>query len=202
MKKFILSAVLSIVSFSSNAASGVFNIIDPTGSLVGSDSEVTANIVYPGSGSTLSSPVPFLAQNWFAHDITTYQNGTYTIATTQGGSYTFTVAAGQIGAHILFDWGVNTNIDVVDVWDVTELAGVVSYTSSDWDGDGIPGGAMIEGPFPGFTIHFNLDGSDLPLVNNQPAITLNGAATVNLQTGATYIDAGATASDAEDGDLT
>ena len=202
MRNLFLSAFLFSMSFAINAASGTFDVLDQTGSSAGSDNTVSASIVYPGSGSSIASPTPFFGTLWTTHDITTYQNGTYTVNTSQGASYTFTVGIGQIGAHILFDWGSNTNIDVVEVWDVTESAGIVSYSSSDWDGDGIPGGAMIEGPFPGFTINFNLTGSDLPLVNNVPTIVLNGANPVEVQTGSTYIDAGATASDADDGDLT
>lgn len=189
-------------SFSLNAATGTFDVLDGSGFSAGTDNAITANISYPGGGSSISSPTPFFGMNWTAHDITTYQNGTYTISTSQGGSYTFTVGEGQIGAHILFDWSVNTNIDVVEVWDVTESSGVVTYTSSDWDGDGVPGGAMIEGPFPGFSINFNLTGSDLPLAINVPQMFLIGDATVNIQAGDTYIDDGATASDFEDGDLT
>lgn len=202
MRSLLFSIFMLLVSFSTNAATGIFEILDLSGSQIGSDNTVTASIVYPGSGSSIASPTPFLGTPWTTHDITTYQNGTYTITTSGGNSYTFTVGTGQIGAHILFDWGVNTNVDVIEVWDVTDSTGTLIYSPFDWDGDGIPGGAMVEGPFPGLTINFTLTGSDLPLVNNVPTITLNGSSSLNIQTGSTYIDSGATATDAEDGDLT
>jgi hypothetical protein len=96
--------------------------------------------------------------------------------------YTFTVGANQIGAHMLFDWGkdsattcgkANCNIDVVDIWNQDAVfgpsplytgavgfnAGSTSWSlmSSDWDGDGQNGAAMIDGPFMGFKANFNLN---------------------------------------------
>ena len=202
MKKIILSVFLSVFSFSSSAATGVFDIYDNIGTSMGSDPAVVASIVYPGIGSTIASPAPFWGTPWTAHDITTYQQGAYTIDTIQGGTYNFTVGAGQIGVHMLFDWGVSTDIDVVNVWDVTSVFGVVYYSSTDWDGDGVLGGIMIDGPFVGMSVNFDLEGSDLPVVADVPEIALIGSSTVTVQTGATYVDAGATASDVEDGDLT
>ncbi|MDH5389208.1 MAG: DUF5011 domain-containing protein [Gammaproteobacteria bacterium] len=202
MKRIILTALLSVLSFSSNAATGIFKIYDAAGVSNSSDPAVVASIVYPGTGSTIASPTPFFEINWYTHDITTYQTGTYTVDTIEGGVYTFTVDVGQIGAHMLFDWAGNNNIDVINVWDVTTASGVVYYTSTDWDGDGVLGGGMIDGPFLGMSVNFDLEGSDLPLAANVPAITLNGSATVTVQTGTTYVDAGATANDIEDGDLT
>jgi len=201
MRNIFISALFLIISYSSHAATGDFAIYDPTGGLVGSpDTGVSSSIIYPGGGSVLSSPNSFLGSPWFAHSITTYQDGTYTVDTVEGGSYTFTVGIGQIGVHMLFDWGATSNIDVVNVWNVTETAGIVHYAASDWDGDGV-GGAMIDGPFIGFSAVFNLDGFDLPLAD-KPSITLIGDAVINLQTGDIYVDAGATAFDALDGDLT
>lgn len=202
MKRIILAILLSVISLVSNAATGVFDMYDSGGTLFHSDPAVVASIVYPGTGSTIASPTTIFGTPWTAHDITTYQQGTYIIDTVQGGTYTFTVGVGQIGLHMLFDWGVNFDVDVVNVWDVTSAAGVVSYSSTDWDGDGIPGSGMIDGPFPEMNVNFNLEGSDLPVVANVPAITLLGGSEATVQTGSTYVDAGATASDIEDGDLT
>lgn len=196
--------VLLILSFGAHSATGDFVIIDSYGVPVGSpDDQVIASISYPGNGSTVSSPTPFLGTLWTAHNITTYQNGTYTVDTVEGGTYTFTVGVNQIGVHLLFNWGVNQNIDVINVWDVTDDGfGILTYTSTDWDGDGIAGAPMIDGPFTGFSVNFNLNGSDLPPAVNVPQITVNGDAEISLQVGDSYIDAGATATDAEDGDLT
>ena len=89
-----------------------------------------------GGGTwSVASTTPFFGLTWTAHDGVTFGPGTYTIDTVEGGVYTgIEVGAGQVGGHILFDWGVTTNIDVVNVWDVT---GGTTYFSTDIDGDGI-----------------------------------------------------------------
>jgi hypothetical protein len=86
------------------------------------------------------------------------------------------VGAGQLGAHMLFDWNVNQNIDVALLWDLNGVfdstsahslyqgpAGsapatdtVYDLVSIDGDGDGIPGIRMIDGPFINFSANFNL----------------------------------------------
>jgi hypothetical protein len=101
---------------------------------------------------TLASarPQPFFGYTWVAHHVRVFGPGTYTFDTTctvteieagisacnhplqtppQGWNQflTMTVLPGQIGAHMLFDWGqndpnspcgkANCNIDVVNVWD-------------------------------------------------------------------------------------
>ena len=106
---------------------------------------------------------------------------------------------------MLFDWGVNSDIDVVNVWDVTSASGVSYYTSTDWDSDGALGGAMIDGPFTGINISFDLAGGALPAIpvgNTPPDVYLNGASSLTLYSGQIFVDLGATASDVEDGDLT
>ncbi|MDH5710470.1 MAG: DUF5011 domain-containing protein, partial [Gammaproteobacteria bacterium] len=195
----------TVYVFDPNVVSGILKIYDPVGGLMTSDSTVVASIVYPGSGSTIASPTPFFGFLWKVHDVNTYRNGTYTIDTIQGGSYTFTVGVGQIGVHMLIDWGINTNLDVINVWDVTSVGGIVNYTSTDWDGDGIPGSGMIDGPFPGFNINFDLAGATLPEIpvgNTPPDIFMNGASSLTVYLGSEFVDPGATASDVEDGDLT
>jgi len=163
------------------------------------------------SHMTLSSITPYFGKLWTAHHIRVYGPGTYTFDTTctitqlengEGGpgqlcngalgagqtnqTITMTVAAGQVGAHILFDWDVTLNIDVLNVWDVNSefdisanpgtgvlynAAGFGPYpwsgapaadtvwrlASSDNDGDGIPGIPMEDGAFIGFNANFNLD---------------------------------------------
>jgi hypothetical protein len=145
------------------------------------------------SNATLSSPQPFYGVNWSAHDVAVYGPGTYTIYTDcppgspgcgAGGAYNFTVASNQIAAHMLFDWNGNNNIDVVDIWNQNQVFGPNSmYTgpkktldpwsgvsttvwngmSTDWDGDGINGGAMIDGPFSGFSANFNVMINPVPI---------------------------------------
>jgi hypothetical protein len=155
----------------------------------------TSDAVTPATAHMrLSSVTPFFQFNWTAHHIRVFGPGTYTIDTTctvaqlEAGTancnnpletgqtqqyYTFTVGANQIGAHMLFDWNVSTNIDVVDIWDQTAMfspsllyAGPVGSNStdtvwdlmsSDWDGDSQNGAAMIDGPFKGFKANFNVN---------------------------------------------
>jgi len=163
------------------------------------------------SHMTLSSITPYFGALWTAHHIRVFGPGTYTFDTTctvaeleagMGGPgnlcnnpldagqtqqfITMTVAAGQVGAHILFDWSVNLNIDVLNVWDTdsefdisTNPGSGVLYNgpgygpyswsgapaadttwrlaSTDNDGDGIPGIPMVDGAFIDFNANFNLD---------------------------------------------
>ncbi len=101
-------------------------------------------------------------------------------------SLTMTVSAGQLGVHMLFDWSVNSDIHVVNVWDLDATwidmvpasidgdlysgpAGslpmpdgpntVWSLVSTDDDGDGVVGVQMAAGPFAGFNANFNLSGT-------------------------------------------
>jgi len=92
------------------------------------------------SHMTFSSITPYFGELWTAHHIRVYGPGTYrfdatcTVADLEAGIsdcstnsfagaqteryITMIVGTGQIGAHILFDWSGNDNIDVVNVWDV------------------------------------------------------------------------------------
>jgi cysteine-rich repeat protein len=134
----------------------------------GNDTTITGTI---GGGTwSVASTKPFFKAVWTAHDGTTFGPGTYTIDTTpsntaDAATYTFTVGSGQVGGHILFDWGPVTDIDVVNVWDVSGN----TYTSVDWDHDGkntyytvypgtsVRGGEFIDGPFLGFNANFNFE---------------------------------------------
>ncbi len=159
------------------------------------------------SNMTIASNEPFFGEIWTAHHIRVFGPGTYTfdstctVAELEAGTtvcdnplqvslgqteqfMTMTVAEGQIGAHMLFDWSVNTDIDVVNVYNVNDVfttsapgglwtgAGYGSYpwsgapdpattkwrlASTDNDGDGIAGVSMVDGAFIGFNANFNLD---------------------------------------------
>lgn len=99
-----------------------------------------------------------------------------------GPTYTFTVGDGQLAGHMLFAWNGNANIDVVDIWSQGTFSGTLftgadngdscsaqpcdgarnsaakvwDFASTDWDGDGLPGAQMLDGPFAGFNANFNL----------------------------------------------
>jgi len=115
-----------------------FTMLAPDGSLTGGTNDVTfawngttlTSVAISGqaSNASLSSGCPFFGVPWQAHDVAIYGTGTYTVYADcpagapgcgAGTPITFTVGAGQLGAHILFDWAGNNDIDVVNVW-VTE----------------------------------------------------------------------------------
>ena len=89
---------------------------------------------------TISSPAPFFGSPWSAHDVKVYGPGTYvieacpppidtdtnkaadgSIGCPASAQYTMVVGAGQVGAHMLFDWNGSPNIDVINVWDVNAV---------------------------------------------------------------------------------
>jgi cysteine-rich repeat protein len=144
--------------------SATFTMRSPGGGTVGVFPDVTGAI--GGGAFSVASTSPFFGVNWTAHDGTTFGPGTYTISTVEGGTYTnLVVGAGQVGGHILFDYGPTLDIDVVLVWDVDVAVGVKTYTAGDpsvvapgqpAQPDGIIGTPMIDGAFPGWNAAFDL----------------------------------------------
>jgi len=143
-----------------------------------------------------AKPQEFFSFVWSAHHIRVFTTpGTYYFDTTcdvatleatgckgtPGDPTTLemTVGAGQVGAHILFDWSSSTNIDVVNVWDKNAqwnrhgktgnanklflgAAGVTPAEDANWElvstdinGDNINSSPMVDGPFVGFYANFN-----------------------------------------------
>jgi hypothetical protein len=137
---------------------------------------------------------PFFGFLWTAHDIRMFGPGTYmfdtscSVAQIQSGVadcggkpdefLTLTVGPGQIGAHMLFDWNVTANVDIVNLYEAESMyinpdprgalyqgdAGptppldcIFEYASVDGDGDTVPGVRFIDGPFIGFRANFNLN---------------------------------------------
>ena len=180
MKKTAIALALSLGALGTTGAaqagstSGEFCMFDSTGAAVSDfswgtvcDQQVTGGIDTVAGTWSVSSPQAFFGVNWVAHTGTLLGEGTHTIATVEGGTYTgIVVGAGQVGGHILFNWGAVSDIDVVNVWDVsTNLAGDTIYTSTDVTAgmingvaqpDGILGLAMIDGAFAGFSANFNM----------------------------------------------
>ena len=143
---------------------------------------------------TLSSATPFFGFNWFARSVRTFSQGSYVFDTNcteadilagttncgGGTSLSLTVGQGQLGGHMLFDWGspaattcgvTNCDIDVAILWDLDSSftaaifdggtgtptpATVFELVSRDGDANGVPGIAMVDGPFIGFEANFNL----------------------------------------------
>lgn len=212
LKQCMAVSLLSVTSLSASAAtmsSSTFTMYSTTLTPVGTDGTVTGSIDGTNGGTwAVSSTTPFFGFIWAAHNGTTFGPGTYSF-NTGGGTYTgVAVGAGQVGGHILFDWNTTTDIDVVLVWDVTvdssvdSTTVVKSYTSTnptvaapnvEPDGVGIPGVAMIDGAFPGFSANFDFT-AQVP-DTTPPIITRTGSASVNVPAGAAYSDDGATCQD-------
>ncbi len=114
-------------------------------------------------------------------DLTLFGEGTHTWSyvgygldgTWQTIDYTFTVGPGQVGGGMLFDYnalGDPYPFGVVNVWDVSDgcadfpwAYSCQTYTSTDWDGDGIPGGAVPTLPIPQINVSFDFYMSPVPL---------------------------------------
>lgn len=192
---------------------GTFSMLDAAGGRVGRDTAVTGT--WSGTTNTssnginfnmtLQSPTPFYGNTWVAHDIRVFAPGSYTINTSctvaelragvaptscaiQGQYMNFTVGAGKLGAHILFDWNNNNNISVINVWNqnpqgvctgsavpLKSIDGpIVGYglATTDVDGDGIAGLPMATtSPFPRFNANFDLFGD----ATGGAVATLSGA---------------------------
>lgn len=143
MRNFVIALALSLATVGTvhaAALAGEFCMFDPNGNPVTDlswgtvcDEQVTGTIVTDANGDgtfAVSSPQSFFGDLWFAHDGVTFGPGTHTFDTIEGGVYEdIVVAPGQIGGHLLFDWGsasavtpcgiTNCDIDVVNIWDVT-----------------------------------------------------------------------------------
>lgn len=191
-----------------------FSMIDSTNALIGGSNKVAftwdgtvfnASSDYTGPGSvsnaTASSPDVFFSYLWSAHDIQIFGPGTYTFDATLGGGATesgtlsMTVGAGQLGAHMLFDWNGNNNIDVAIVWNLdstytgtmfigsaadnpagNSASTVFLLSSMDADSDGKNGIPMpAGGPFQFANANFNFKGPLAFTFNDPTGVPLSTA---------------------------
>ena len=161
-----------------------FSMLDSNGAVVGGANDV----VFSWDGSLYTDPVSqttpnmtlavnqqlFNSRPWTVHDARVFGPGDYSFNASPGKTLELSIGPGQVGAHLLFDWGVESevtpclvrycDIDIVLLWDrdgvVTTGFGVDGQTfdlvSVDGNGDGIPGIPMVEGPFEGLQPNFNL----------------------------------------------
>ena len=184
-----MALALGMGAGSANAVdmnSATFTMLDAGGGGVGLDPTVTGSI--GGGAWAVASTTTFFGLIWTAHDGTTFGPGTYSFNTADDGvsgpTYTgVVVGSGQVGGHILFDWGITTNIDVINVWDISDNGdGTVTYTSTDATAaasvpihpapasatspDGILGIGMIDGAFPQFHASFDFITSAPPVAND------------------------------------
>ena len=186
-----------------------FTMLGGSGATIGGNADTamtwsgtvfTSSSDYTGPGGvsnmTLSSATPFFTPPWTAHDIQVFAPGTYTFNTALGGGnaesgiQTLVVGAGQLGAHMLFDWGSNLNIDVSVLWNPNGVfsgnqswsgSGVWNAVSVDGNGDGIPGiPGAAGGPFAGASANFNLQGITPAAVPLPAAVWLLGSGLLGL----------------------
>ena len=179
---------------------GTFTMRDPGGNLpFPPDPEVTgwmdtaeicSNVSCSDVGASLSSPTPVYGTLWTTSAIRLFDEGTYTFNACPGAidgngvssdgsnrcdadnDLTMTVGPNQLGAHMLFTWGPNRNIDVAVVWDYG--CGSAELVSTDPDGDGLIGTKMVDGPFKGFNAIFDLStaAGEEPITSGGYAVTL------------------------------
>lgn len=126
---------------------------------------------------SLVSNLPVFGLNFTLHHIRVFGLGQYTFDTgcsaeqldnginSCGGiQQDVTITEGQIGAHILFDYGDSVDVDFFIVWekDQTYDGGAITwdYASIDGDGDGFPGMFIVDEVFSGLLININLSISD------------------------------------------
>lgn len=204
----VLGAVLLCGSDQSAAASFTnsnFTMMDATGVTFGGTNDVVASwdetlntsVTDTNFNMDLGSGFPFFGFPWTAHHIRVFGSGSYkfdsscTVTQIEAGTAVcgggpgldLTVGAGQVGAHMLFDWNVEENIDVALLWDVDgvftststgelyqgpagsppALDTVYNLVSRDVDADGIAGAGIVDGAFEGFSANFNLRTTPVPL---------------------------------------
>jgi len=143
---------------------GNFTMLDPSGISIGGATDVSGvfdeklicnveSCTDIAMTTALSSSQPFFALPWVAHDIRVFGPGSYTFDTACGSAdiaagttscggapLSMTVANGQLGAHMLFDYGAavpanpcglkNCDIDVAVLWNYNTGFGAPIY-----DGD-------------------------------------------------------------------
>lgn len=169
MCKSIIGVALLLFLSSSPALASLYDIVCVECSLTTANYEFNdPNIGNVASGNLTVTDYSsgFEIDSFFgfpliAHDVTFYWgSGTYSFdsigdSVTSGQNISMTVNSGQLGMHFLFDWSVSTDIDVLNVFDVSYLNGDMVLTSTDVDGNGIVGFAMVDGPFQGVDMATN-----------------------------------------------
>jgi hypothetical protein len=157
-----------------------FTMLTPNGAMQGGTNDVamtwdgngfSASSDYTGPGSTANvtaaSTFPFSSNVWTAHDIQVFTPGSYSFNVTLGGgapetgTLSATVGSGQLGMHMLFDWGGNNNLDVFVVASPSGVFGsgvgtstvaspcTSTATNCLWTGKGWVGGLASNAPTGG-----------------------------------------------------
>lgn len=218
---FLTTLIISGPSQAVSFVNSNFTMLDADGVTFGGTNDIVAE--WDGTLNSLNtdanfnmtmaskSSYPFFGFPWVAHHIRVFGPGSYSFDSTCsvaqlesgiagcGGApnelLSLTVGPDQLGGHLLYDWNVFTNLDVVLLWDQNGIftsapggdlylgpAGPIPFptdvydlVSRDVDGDGFAGAKTVDEPFIGFSANFNLSAVPLP-----PALYLFGAGLLGL----------------------
>lgn len=148
------------------AVSGTAVMYDPIGTAIGVPTPITGS--YDDSAMQVTIDPWMFFGNLVFSEIDILEPGTHV----RPGAGTITVNTGQLGGFIQTDWAANVDLPALIAWDVTSYPGGMHFEPVDSDGDGVPGHAMISGPFPGFSIVYEFDvGEPAPGVDVSLTVT-------------------------------
>ena len=149
------------VSAATYDVTGLFTFYDSTNSAA-RNSSATGTYDDVSGAMDLSGYVDFFGV-WSASGNIITTPGTYDMTHPEGIITGIEVGAGHWFGPLFFNWGVNTNIDAVHVWDTTyNLDNSISLFSTDVisdifpTGSGAPGHPSMSGPTVGFTYSVDL----------------------------------------------
>ena len=155
--KFFIKVVIGCFLFSANTAAaiydvteGAFTVYDPLGVLAAPADENVIGVYDDVTGvMSLSSTSTFFGLEW---------SGDANVITVPSTYLGVDINVGQWLGHFLFDYGLNQDIDVLNLWDVSidGPSGVISLLSVDGDNDGIAGIPTWNGATVGFNYNFDL----------------------------------------------
>jgi hypothetical protein len=194
MNKKILSMALVFLASASQAApvdfTALFEVYDPSGVLIHSDSDVTGLFDWNSGFVSAQSSKDFLGSSWTTTGIASFGTGTHTVSTddsTMGGEsgpdVTFTVPSGGpfgtiFGGQLKWSSGVFTGVDIIGIWDLQGTVESPLLVAQDVDGDTVPGFRLVDSPLQGFSM--NLTNVSLGAVPVPASAWLFGSGLIGL----------------------
>jgi hypothetical protein len=167
----LILAIAGINPATATPLGGSARILDPAGNQV-IDQPITGDLDLAANTMTVE-PFPFFGSAFVTNSVELLGEGTYTRpGGSTGPDITATVGPGQQGAYVTIVWNVS-EFPTFMVWDVSPHAAGQVYTTVDSDGDGIPGHALVSGPFPGFSVVYDFTVGE-PAPDIEVAITIPG----------------------------
>jgi hypothetical protein len=171
MRHFVTTTLVSLASLvaADRAAAsdlvGHIQILDPTGGVILGATPVTGTLDEKAGTMTLS-PVTVFGMSFAPYSMEILGEGTHTRNDSATSTpLTVTVGPGQMRAFAVYEWSVN-QISGFVAWDVVTHPGGRALVPVDSDGDDVPGYAFVVGPFPGFTVIYDLqEGSPPPALD-------------------------------------